>query len=227
MVFDSVQVGTASLDDGAREYALLLGQAGERRGDRHRFAFQRGALELVVADPGVRSLRFRIEGGESWPVGRAEYNGIEVLHDAEEEPTPLAPARDLIHAIDHVVVNTPDPDRAIRLWRDRLGVRLALDREFPQRGLRLVFFRSGGVTLEFSGALERSAASTGADLLWGIAYQVADIEACRSRLLAAGVAVSDVRSGQKRGTLVATAKSHTSGIPSLLIQPVDWPGTRG
>lgn len=227
MVFDSVQVGTANLEEGARDYALLLGQPGERRGDRHRFAFERGALELIEAEPGVRSLRFRIEGGESWPVGRDEYNGIEVLHDAEQERTPLAPASDVIHAIDHVVVNSPDLDRAIALWRDRLGVRLALDREFPQRGLRILFLRSGGVTLEFSGAFPRPEASAGADTLWGIAYQAADVEACRQRLLAAGVGVSEVRAGQKRGTLVATAKSHTLGVPTLLIQPVDWPGTRG
>ena len=47
------------------------------------------------------------------------------------------------------MVNTPDPDRAVRLWRDGLGVRLALDREFAQRGLRMLFFRSAGVTLEY------------------------------------------------------------------------------
>src|SRR5262249_23315428 len=155
----------------------------------HRFAFERGAIELIPAEPGVRSLRFTREASdETWPSGSEAYNGIPVLLDGEADAPVLSPSPDIPHAIDHVVVQSPDLDRAVALWRDRVGVRLALDRDFPQRGLRILFFRSGGVTLEFGGTLEKG--GTGPDVLWGVAYQVADLGACRERLLAAGVAVS-------------------------------------
>jgi hypothetical protein len=52
--------------------------------------------------------------------------------------------------IDHIVIHSPNLDRALGLWRDRLGVRLALDRAFAGRGLRMLFFRSSGVTLSSS-----------------------------------------------------------------------------
>lgn len=220
MVFDSVQIGAADLGEGVRQVRLLLGQEGMSAEGLHRFDLQRGAIELVVGESGLRSLRFRREAGDgaAWPGDAAAYHGLHVLVDAGGDPAaPPPPPAGVPHAIDHVVVQTPDPERAIALWRDRLGMRLALDREFPKRGLRLLFFRSGGVTLEFSGAL--GAVGTGPDTLWGLALQVADLAACRARLLGAGVAVSQVRPGQKTGTQVATVKSHDLGVPTLLIQP--------
>jgi hypothetical protein len=39
------------------------------------------------------------------------------------------------------------------------------------------------------------------------------------RLRAAGVAVSEIRTGRRPGTEVFTAKSHTAGVPTLLIGP--------
>ena len=220
MRFDSVRIGAADHGEAVRQYRLLLGQEGTAAEGLHRFDLQRGAIELVVGEPGLRSLRFRREVAEDggWPGDAAAYHGLHVLVAAGGDTAPPPPpAAGVPHAIDHVVVQTPDPDRAIALWRDRLGVRLALDREFPQRGLRLLFFRSGGVTLEFSGAL--GAAGTGPDSLWGLALRVADLAACRARLLGAGVEVSQVRPGQKTGTQVATVRSHDLGVPTLLIQP--------
>jgi len=215
MLFDSLQIGVAELDSAVRDYQTFLAQAGERRGALHRFQLQRGAVELTAGEPGVRSLRFRREAGDADPP--RDWNGIGVLLDAGVEEAGPAPAGAVPHAIDHVVVQSPDLDRAVGLWRDRAGIRLALDRDFPQRGLRILFFRSAGVTLEFSGAL--GAAAAGSDRLWGVAYQVADLDACRARLLDAGVEVSAIRAGQKSGTRVATPKSHVLGAPTLLIQP--------
>ena len=79
-------------------------------------------------------------------------------------------------AIDHVVVHTTAPERAIALWRDRMGLRLALDREFPARHLRLLFFRSGGITLEYASPLPaRDDAPAGDDRLHGVSYRVTDL----------------------------------------------------
>ena len=222
MLFDSLQIGVSDLEEGARQYRVLLGRDGEMRHGVHRFALERGAVELVRGEPGLRSLRFRLEPGEAPPSGGAEaYHGIAVRTDATLEPPPARLGADTPHAIDHVVVQSPDLERAIALWRDRLGVRLALDREFPQRGLRLLFFRSAGVTLEFSGALPAAAGGSAPDALWGVAYQIGDIAACRDRLIAGGASVSEIRAGQKKGTRVATVKSHTLGVPTLLVTAVD------
>lgn len=218
MRFDSLQIGAVDLEAGVRDYALLLGQAGERRGERHRFAFARGAVEIVPGAGGLRSLAFCAEAGdEPWPADAAAFHGVPVIVVPPSAGAAGAVAPAVPDGIDHVVIQSPDLDRAVRLWRDRLGLRLALDRPFPQRGLRILFFRSGGVTVEISGAL--AGGGEGDDALWGVAYRVADLAACRERLLAAGAAVSEIRAGQKRGTLVATAKSHALAVPTLLIQP--------
>jgi len=226
MLFDSVQIGAPDLEEAVRHYRILLGREGEDGDGGHRFALERGAVELIAGEAGVRSLRFAPEPGTPpWPSAEHAYHGLRVRTDARPAAAAVSCGPDVPHAIDHVVVQSPDLDRAIALWRDRLGVRLALDREFPQRGMRILFFRSAGVTLEFGGAL--APASNAPDVYWGVAYQVADVAACRARVLAAGVQVSEVRAGHKRGTFVATAKSHTAGVPTLLIQPVAEPPPKG
>ena len=95
---------------------------------------------------------------------------------------------------------------------------LALDRSFPSRGLRMLFFRSAGVTLEFVAPID-AAGPGGRDAIDGIAWQVQDLDACRARLEAAGLDVSAARDGFKPGTRVATLRSGTGGLPTLLIQP--------
>ena len=61
--------------------------------------------------------------------------------------------RPAIDGVDHVVVMTADADAVIALYRDRLGLRLAFDRTFEQRGLRLLFFRVAGITVELAAPL--------------------------------------------------------------------------
>ena len=56
------------------------------------------------------------------------------------------------------------------------------------------------------------------DELWGLALKTDDIEATHSRLSEGHVEVSDIRDGRKSGTRVCTAKSHTLGVPTLLIE---------
>jgi hypothetical protein len=42
----------------------------------------------------------------------------------------------------------------------------------------------------------------------------------RARLGAAGIDVSEVRTGRKPGTRVATVRNGTCGVPTLLVQPM-------
>jgi catechol 2,3-dioxygenase-like lactoylglutathione lyase family enzyme len=57
------------------------------------------------------------------------------------------------------------------------------------------------------------------DRLRGICWRVADIDATHARLTAAGVDVSEVRTGRKPGTRVMTVRNGTCGVPTLLVQP--------
>jgi catechol 2,3-dioxygenase-like lactoylglutathione lyase family enzyme len=135
---------------------------------------------------------------------------------ANERPRSAATADAPIIATDHVVVSTADPDRAAALYGARLGLDMALDRSHPDWG-RLMFFRCGDLIVEI---VHRPQANLdlAQDKLWGLSWRVADIDATRARLVAAGVDVSDARAGRKPGTRVMTVRNGTCGIPTLLVE---------
>jgi catechol 2,3-dioxygenase-like lactoylglutathione lyase family enzyme len=119
--------------------------------------------------------------------------------------------------LDHVVIRSPNPERAVALYGGRLGLDLRLDRSNPDWGSRLLFFRCGDLVVEIAHAL-RDGVSDGPDTLWGLSWRAADIEAAHARLLAAGVAVSDIRPGRRPETRVFTVHDGTQGVPTLVIQ---------
>jgi catechol 2,3-dioxygenase-like lactoylglutathione lyase family enzyme len=133
--------------------------------------------------------------------------------------TPVGAEDAVVTGIDHVVVSTSDADAAIGLYRDGLGLRLALDRSFPDWGMRLVFLRVGGVTVELAQPLHDAQLPPGTDRLWGISWRVRSADAARARLAQAGLDVSEVRPGRKPGTRVISVKDGTYGVPTLLIEP--------
>jgi catechol 2,3-dioxygenase-like lactoylglutathione lyase family enzyme len=205
---DGVRIEVADLGPAVAAYTTLLGGApGPAVDVAFRFQLERGAIEIAPGMAGRRVLAF-----VGAPSGET-FHGVDVRNAAPREPVP--PIVGI--AIDHVVVQTTDPERAIALWRDRLGLRLALDRAFPERGLRLVFLRSAGMTLEFAAGLPGGSAD-GPDRVHGVSYRVTDLAARCDRLLAAGVDVSAVRPGMRPGTSVATVRSGTAGVPTLLLQ---------
>ena len=133
-----------------------------------------------------------------------------------ERPASAGTSETPIIGLDHIVVATQDPERAAALYGARLGLDLALDRSNPDWG-HLMFFRCGDLIVELvkrphdQGDIHR-------DVLWGMTWRVTDIDATRERLLAAHVTVSEVRSGRKPGTRVASLRDGTLGIPTLLIE---------
>ena len=139
------------------------------------------------------------------------------LELAEERPRSAVTSAAPILALDHVVVSTEDPERAAALYGARLGLEMALDRSHQDWG-QLMFFRCGDLIVEI---VRRpvAGADQAHDKLWGLSWRVADIEATRTRLLAAGVDVSDVRAGRKPGTRVASVRGGTCGIHTLLLEP--------
>jgi len=132
-------------------------------------------------------------------------------------PPPWETTAGGVARLDHLVINTPNPDRACALYGARLGLRLALDRTAEQWKTRFLFFRVGGLTLEVVHRLDRDHDPAGDDALWGLTWAVDDLDSAHARLSASGVAISDIRTGRKPGSRVFTAKSHTLGIPTLFI----------
>jgi catechol 2,3-dioxygenase-like lactoylglutathione lyase family enzyme len=137
------------------------------------------------------------------------------LERAAERPHSAAIAEAPITAMDHIVVSTGDPERAAALYGARLGLDMALDRSHPDWG-RLMFFRCGDLIVEI---VHRPGAAVDPahDKLYGISWRVENADATRARLAAAGIDVSDVRTGRKPGTRVLTVRSGTCGIPTLLV----------
>jgi len=143
------------------------------------------------------------------------------LQLAQERPRAVPQAAAPIKAMDHVVVGTADPERAAALYGARLGLDMALDRSHPEWG-RLMFFRCGDLIVEVAHR-PGNAASDAPDRLRGICWRVDDIEATRTRLVADGLDVSEIRTGRKPGTRVMTVRDGTCGVPTLLVERTPRP----
>ncbi len=139
--------------------------------------------------------------------------------DALPVAAPTSSPESCVRALDHVLVSTRDIESTGAIYRDGLGLRLALDRSFEARGLRMMFFRIGGVTVEVVGSLEKAEDPSVRDEFGGLAFQVPDAAAAQRRLVSAGIDVSEVRAGHKPGTLVFTVHGGTCGVPTLVIEP--------
>ena len=138
-----------------------------------------------------------------------------IQHEEGSLPTHKEKVDSQVNKLDHVVINTNDPEGLISLYRDTYGIRLALDQTVEKWGGRMLFFRLNHTTLEIIGKEDGKEPQ---DSLWGLAWVVKDIKVTYDRLISEGVEVTEVKEGRKPNTLVATVKSHTCNIPTLLIQ---------
>jgi catechol 2,3-dioxygenase-like lactoylglutathione lyase family enzyme len=153
-------------------------------------------------------------------------NGLRVFfiqHLAPPEALPIAEplsADGYVRRMDHAVVLSADMEAARRVWGDVMGVRLALDRTFPERNTRILFFRLADITIEISGGATQTREGIGKpDRLWGMAWGVDSIEKACARMADAGIETSGARPGIKPGTIVATVKGpQTHGVATLLIE---------
>jgi catechol 2,3-dioxygenase-like lactoylglutathione lyase family enzyme len=219
-----VSIETADVAAASERYASLLGV--EPLVDETgacRFALDRGLVELTTGEPGRATVLFARESPDDVWAADPSTHGILVRVEESADPTPAARGPDAVEAIDHVVFFTPDPARTIALWRDAIGMRLAFDKAFPERRIRLMFFRSGGLTFEFACPLPVPADADGPDRFYGVSYRVPDLAARRAALLAAGFDVSESRPGNKAGTRVASVRSGTADVPTLLLENVRTP----
>jgi len=159
--------------------------------------------------------------GDRLVLSREATHGVPIalIEQAETRPpSPLAkiPESSAISSLDHVVIRTQAPERAVALYGGRLGLDLRLDRSNPDWGSRLLFFRCGDLVVEIVHDLKKGL-SDGPDQLWGLSWRTPDVTACHARLKKAGVEVSEPRDGRRPGSQVFTVQSHTANIPTLVI----------
>lgn len=126
-----------------------------------------------------------------------------------------------VAGLDHVVVGTTAVDRALAVYGAKFGLDLRLDRANEKWGARQLFFRAGDAVVEIGASLKTppkpEGVSDAPDRFGGLAWRVADPEAARARMAAAGFDVSEVRTGRKPGTKVFTVRDAPGGVPTLML----------
>ncbi len=238
---DHLVVRASSIDVAVAAYETLLG----RRASHGRLQVGNVGLTFEPSDetPGLSAMVFatpaiaqaaQLLERRALPVEKADdllVLSLDATHqvpirlieqsDKTGAPSPLTIEDESasITAFDHVVIRTPNPERAIALYAGRLGLDLRLDRSSPKWGARLLFFRCGDLAVEISHDLKQGV-SDGPDRLWGLAWRAPDIGRTHRRLKAAGIDVSEPRDGRRPGSQVFTVRSHTEGVPTLVISGI-------
>jgi len=127
----------------------------------------------------------------------------------------------MIGRLNHVAIVVPDLASAAALYRDVLGAEVSAEVDLPEHGVKTVFVTLPNAKVELltplgenspvAGFLERSPAGG----MHHLCYEVADIEAARDRLKAAGARVL--------GDGEPSIGAH--GKPVLFLHPKDFCGT--
>ena len=231
----SLTIVVDDLEQAAADYAALLGPAygavpDEIDHDTRSFLTENIDLRLRARrscdDVGLAAFTFRVKdlsrAADTFarcgiPVAngvldRAATYGIPMaLTDAI---APTAPAGGI--SLDHVVIRTPAPERAVALYGGRLGLDMRLDRSDPAWNARLMFFRCGDLVVEIAHLLSDGVSDT-PDTFGGLSWRVSDIDATHERLSRDGFDLSPVRTGRRPGSRVCTVRNRTAGVPTILL----------
>jgi catechol 2,3-dioxygenase-like lactoylglutathione lyase family enzyme len=210
----------------AKDGCIRVGNAGLAIED-HASTAQLSAMVFATAslDEAARLLERRaiptLHDGERLGLATAATHGVPIAlveRHAAPAASPLLKSSEAasITALDHVVIRSPNPERAIALYAGRLGLDLRLDRSNPDWGSRLLFFRCGDLVVEIAHDL-KAGVSDAPDQLWGLSWRAPDIGKAHERLKRAGVEVSEPRNGRRPGTQVFTVLSHTANVPTIVI----------
>jgi catechol 2,3-dioxygenase-like lactoylglutathione lyase family enzyme len=177
---------------------------------------------ITASEPGPSRTKADDGSIREWQAVRLDAKataGLQILLMAPpSEPWPLAKASDAgpVTELDHVVVGTPNVDRALAIYGAKLGLDLRLDRENPKWNARQLFFKAGDAVIEM-GARIGVPATDEPDRSGGLAWRVADPDAAHARMAAAGFDVSEVRTGRKPGTKVFTVRNAPAGVPTIML----------
>jgi catechol 2,3-dioxygenase-like lactoylglutathione lyase family enzyme len=182
--------------------------------------FATSSLDKAERLLGRRAVPSKLEGGRL-ALSTAATHGVSIALIEVKDKAPPSPLKDSseaasITSLDHVVIRSPNPERAIALYAGRLGLDLRLDRSNPDWGSRLLFFRCGDLVVEIAHDLKKGVFDAPDDL-WGLSWRTPDVARCNERLKKAGVEVSAPRDGRRPGTQVFTVQSHTANVPTIVI----------
>jgi len=212
----------------AKPPAEQLIYAGGSR-DRLCLAGERGGFIVYGEGDANCMARGRVDRtGDRLVLSTAATHGVPIAlveRNAVPAPSPLLKSSEAasIAALDHVVVRSPHPERAIAFYAGRLGLDLRLDRSNPAWGSRLLFFRCGDLVVEIAHDLNKGV-SDAPDQLWGLSWRTPDVAKANERLKKAGVEVSEPRDGRRPGTQVFTVQSHNANVPTIVIGGREhWP----
>ena len=122
----------------------------------------------------------------------------------------------IVKKLDHVVIQTNDPDSFIEIYNKIFDLKLSLDKFIETWQRRILFFKLNKTIIEV--IEEKDKNESPKDKLWGLAWEVEDIHKKKDELEAIGVDISEIKKGVKENTLVITVKSHTHNVPTLFIQ---------
>ena len=178
---------------------------------------------LVVGE--VAEQAFRAQSGGHGMTRRfaeispASTHGVALSVVETLTPAAVASTTSCVSGLDHVVVRSPNPERAVALYGGRLGLDFALDRTNQDWGSRLLFFVCGGVRVEIGHSLAKGVSDL-PDQLWGLAWRVTDASESQAKLQRAGVNISDAKSGRRPGSEVFTVRSGTRNIPTIMLSAV-------
>lgn len=204
-------------EDGARITTLVY--RSDDLGADHRLMTRRGLEPGEIGDGS--STDKATDAARTWRRFRipdAAMAGIKtfVLQPQADLPA-TPPTSGAATGLDHLVINTPNPERAVANYGARLGLRFALDRTAEQWKTRFLFFRLGGLTLEVIHRLGEDHDPAASDSIWGLTWETDNLQTAHQRLTAAGRDVSEIRTGRKPGTSVFTVRDGTQGVPTLFI----------
>ncbi|HVK81714.1 MAG TPA: VOC family protein, partial [Verrucomicrobiae bacterium] len=196
---DGIDSALIGLDNIAIE--LIAPGANGVGADRLRTALEDGeGLKSIVFGardlPGLHSRAARvglapepINAREDYDVFRfatERTHGVRLMALERRIPAPRSSSVDAsVSGIDHIVVRTPDAERAAALYGARLGLDMRLDREVA--GRRLMFFRCGDAIMEI---VHDPSLDNGRDNVWGLSWRVANADDARARLAESGLNVS-------------------------------------
>lgn len=152
-------------------------------------------------------------------VAAASTHGVAISVVETSASSDAVAAGSSVSGLDHVVIRSPNPERAVALYGGRLGLDFALDRTNADWGSRLLFFVCGGVRVEIGHSLAKGVSDL-PDSLWGLAWRVADTVETQAKLQRAGVNTSDAKAGRRPGSHVMTARSGTRNVPTIMLSAI-------
>ena len=216
-------VESKDIDASRRAYELLLGVDAdapltvdnatiELRGGTSEEATHRALFGTDDFAATTRLLRRRGLALTETSPGRAEADAESSVGVIEAGESAVVRGSELT-SVDHLVFNSADRDGAVALFGATLGMDFRLEQSIHD-GIHQLFFRAPTMIVEVVVGQGDPGSVTA---LWGVAWKSADIDRTHHRLVAAGVPVSEMRTGRKAGTRIFSVRDRALCLPTLVI----------